>query len=491
MFNPTKLLITLDSEVSYTFKNKVSKKTFGKQEIDQRITSFINLNRETGNPIFHGKEVSGMLGANLFTWLRGFCQTQEQIKIEFTKRVIGLVQDLKTQFQGTVSFSGENVNFLDMELLKQANLSFKIIHQCLSSETTIELLEQKLGSISQRIPIDGVSYFDSANHHVVFTLENQKGLIFKLILNGNENALNGYMDNCSKAQKACLDHNLDLIVIPKTEKLAIIINGKRYLLLVAEKVNANTDEKAQLYKNTKVAPYLKEAVIQLVTFIYATSYNDLTPRNIFVLKKNKDDHRRRLAVIDLDQFWSYEIGLLGRHKNEEWGDSGLLNMVSLDLVDPVINEARKLLGSAFTQEMEQDAQLKKDERYQHEKGLQQFYEDKGIITGREVIKADLEKLFSDPEDFEIASILIDAINEQIAKNKAMPPQFIRRINFSKKALPNSLIPSQIQNKWESLFDTSSENGRCKLECMIDKLVKEKVIYRKIPGYLNYGLNLQA
>ncbi len=147
------LSISLGSKVDYTFGDK---NTFqAKKAIDSRIRSFPHLNRETGKPISHGKQVSEMLGKNLFKWLQheelplakkvlNFVKylflfkwlkkekplpADEKTKSAFTKRVIGLVKDLKSDplyKDSVVNFRGENIKYLDFKLLTEAKFSFKI-----------------------------------------------------------------------------------------------------------------------------------------------------------------------------------------------------------------------------------------------------------------------------------------------------------------------------------------------------------------------------
>src|ERR1700722_5468587 len=114
-----KLSIDLNAQLNYSFTNKKSNERLDKSEIDSHIKSFSNLNRETGNPICRGREVSGMIGENLFRWLRSWPEapTKDRIREEFTKRVIGFVQDLQQEnaFKNTVvNFSGSNAQFLDI-----------------------------------------------------------------------------------------------------------------------------------------------------------------------------------------------------------------------------------------------------------------------------------------------------------------------------------------------------------------------------------------
>ncbi len=160
-----KLCIKLDSVVDYSFKDNLNNKYYNKNEIDTRVSSFSHLNHETDNHISQGKDVSGMLGENLFKWLKKskykttevktkqiFSLTvllflkkiftftwlktifsknsiEAKIKIEFTRRVIGLINDLKGEKEfrdSIISFSGENTSYLNIEMLKCANIPFKI-----------------------------------------------------------------------------------------------------------------------------------------------------------------------------------------------------------------------------------------------------------------------------------------------------------------------------------------------------------------------------
>lgn len=140
-----KLSIYLGAEVNYSSRDKNTQTTLTKDEIDKRIQSFAHLNQETGNPISDGKCVSNMIGKPFFTWLNQETgkpffawlkettnDPEEKIRIEYTKRVIGLIKDLQSVGglkNAKISFSGENVKYLVIQMLAMALNSFKFTNK--------------------------------------------------------------------------------------------------------------------------------------------------------------------------------------------------------------------------------------------------------------------------------------------------------------------------------------------------------------------------
>ncbi len=124
-----KLSLTLNPEIGYSFQDKTEKTSFQKSSIDALVTQFHHLNAETYNPISHGSRVSEMVGGDLFKYLKE-SRPDANVKQEFTRRVIGLVRDLREQPQfkdSVVEFSGIYKEHLDVEMLSKAGFAYKIV----------------------------------------------------------------------------------------------------------------------------------------------------------------------------------------------------------------------------------------------------------------------------------------------------------------------------------------------------------------------------
>lgn len=197
-------------------------------------------------------------------------------------------------------------------------------------------------------------------------------------------------NNMVKAKEICLLNNLGLLIIPHAKKFNFITEDNRKCVVIAEEcMDINQEESAQKEFYTKYSKDLNETARQLAIFVARTGFNDVTPRNVPIINEVEGfQGPRRVALIDLEHMESSINGFIGDGN----GSCGLIGCVGEDQIDIVISEARKK-GITISDKNKQYRLQEIDS----DKKLKHYYENKGILTGKEPIQVDIDSLGLDLE----------------------------------------------------------------------------------------------
>lgn len=280
--------------------------------------------------------------------------------------------------------------------------SFKLIDPRQELEKGMNISEEIAVKIQTLVPKilktekdDKIEYLKDSK---VFKLKEYPNLVFKMDISStnshtfhNGKLLDGKaimenrFNNMVKAKEICLINNLGLLIIPHAKKFTFNTDDNRKCVVIAEEsMDINHSESAQKEFYYKYSKELNETARQLAIFIAKTGFNDVTPRNIPILNEVENfQGNRRVALIDLEHMENSVYGFTGSGN----GSCGLLGCVSEAQIDIVINEARKK-GITIS---DKDKQRRLQEIESHKK-LKQYYENKGIVTGKEPIQVDVDSL---------------------------------------------------------------------------------------------------
>lgn len=244
--------------------------------------------------------------------------------------------------------------------------------------TTLDKINDVISKILNGEQVENIERLKGSN---VFKHQEIPNLVFKW---GHPLSMEERFENMIKAKSICLINNLGLLIIPHARKFTLNINGKEWVFIAEESMDIISNESAQEEFYHKYSKELNETARQLAIFIAKTGFNDVTPRNIPIINEAEDFHGpRRVAMIDLEHMQNEIKGFTG----DANGSRGLLHCVSEEQIDIVIDEARKN-GIAISDE-DKKCRLR---GLESDKKLRQFYENKGIVTGKEPIQVDVDSL---------------------------------------------------------------------------------------------------
>ncbi len=263
-------------------------------------------------------------------------------------------------------------------------------------------IHQAIGKIQALMPKilkdeddDAVEYLKGSK---VFKLKDLPNYVFKMGVSSDnaktlhkgkfiddKEIMEDRYENMIKAKEVCLVNNLALLIIPHAKKFTLDINDGRKCVIIAEEcMDINHEESAQEEFYHVYSKELNETARQLAIFVAKTGFNDVSWRNIPLINEAKDyKGPRRVALIDLEHMESIVNGFNGDGN----GSCGLIRCVSEEQLDIVIEEARK-----HGININKDKKERRLEEIESYKKLQLYYEDKGIVTGKEPIQVDIDAL---------------------------------------------------------------------------------------------------
>ncbi|MFN4173938.1 MAG: hypothetical protein ACK4HV_02395, partial [Parachlamydiaceae bacterium] len=215
------------------------------------------------------------------------------------------------------------------------------------SEETAAKIQALLPNILNQNEDKEIEWLSRANN-LVFKLKQSPNLVFKMarptrfgskkLPSGGNEETHSRFKNMVKAKEVCIANKLGLLTIPHAKKMMVNAAGNEYALIVEESLDFVSHDSAQEELYHKYSAEINESVRELATFIAKTGFNDVTWRNIPLLKDaNESKSAKRIALIDLEHMNSAVNGFLG-----DWnGSKGLIACVSETQFDIVIEEARK------------------------------------------------------------------------------------------------------------------------------------------------------
>jgi len=207
--------------------------------------------------------------------------------------------------------------FLIVKAIYRSMHKFHVIDVRQKLNEGIEVSSETLKKIEKLIPkirtreknSELVWYQDS--HNFVFGLSSVPDLIFKIAVQEAEEKIKNRFKNMVQAQKVCLAHQLDQLVVPHAKVFELEAQGKKITILAEERLSFPQDESAQ-EKLYQTLPGLDKAIEQLTTFIAKTAYSDVTWRNLPVLNGDLSfQGPRRIGLIDLEETKGAAGGIFG------------------------------------------------------------------------------------------------------------------------------------------------------------------------------------
>jgi hypothetical protein len=253
--------------------------------------------------------------------------------------------------------------------------SFKIIDPKQKLEKGMDISASTAAKIQKLIPKIILGQDDEAiewlakGNNFVFKLKESPNIVYKMVPDGTMRmSEKGWMDseaiieerfaNMVKAKRVCLVHDLSLLIIPHAKKIDVEASGSRYTLIAEEALDFEPNESSQEKLYHRYSTELNETAHQLAVFIAKTGFNDVTWRNIPILKEREGfQGSRRVALIDLEHMSSCVNGFLGDCN----GSRGLIHCVSEAQIDIVIATATQQGVAISAQQAEQAKNLRLQE----------------------------------------------------------------------------------------------------------------------------------
>lgn len=275
-----------------------------------------------------------------------------------------------------------------------------------------DALQSKLAGIAEgTIPLQE-GEFHSLKEWKVFTHKEFPQYIIKMAKKDQGRDFDEMEERYSNsllARKVCEEKNLDLIVIPKTEKLTV---GEEVLFVVEERMDINHTETGQLDLYSKLSSELDKTVEQIAIFIGETGFFDVSPRNIPLINEAEGFlGTRRVAMIDLEHrdLTNVKLAFSGGfdfYHGYMMHCAGLVHCLFFEQhLEKIIEVAKR-----YKVDVKKDFRLGEVKSYRE---LQKYYEDKGIKTGKEPLQVDIDSLGLDSDVRTVAEAVVREINNQI------------------------------------------------------------------------------
>ncbi len=286
--------------------------------------------------------------------------------------------------------------------------SIKVLQEGIDiKDGTVSKVHSCMKNILKNEGKDGVRLFTCQNNHRVFSLDTVPGLVFKMkasksiLTPGRDDSMKARYQSMIDAKTVCRIYELGLLVIPRAKLFQVNFDGENYDIIAEEKVDIDAEESMQEKHYEDSADSLNEALRQLAVFIVHTGFSDVEWRNAPVLNDSLDDKgNHKIALIDIEEMEGVKTGLFGGGWRR-----GLVECVNEKQIDMVIAEAAK--HGVVSNKEAQEAKKRRLEELGSGKQLKQFYEKKGIVTGKESIKVDVNSLGLDlTEKAQIKSIFL-------------------------------------------------------------------------------------
>lgn len=292
-------------------------------------------------------------------------------------------------------------------------------------------------SANQQKLADSVTCYESGDNYSVFTVKEERGVIFKLDRNGfNANEPPKRYYNSLKVKELCEKNNFDRLIVPQSRvfNLGAGFANVEYPVIIEKMYDCNEEENYagehfDIYKEQ-----LQESLRQLTALTCIVGLADNEWRNLKVLLPKEGvskETKLSLVLVDLE--------LIGG----EWGCS---NPTMAGLFGHVYLKRRGLVGCLFHDEqfelVKQEAQkhIQWDEAYEkafkdavakrkaeiaEERAILQTYQTKGIKGSDPITLTGSDLGFSDKEGQE-ADIVLSEINLALANKKPQKSLMQRR-----------------------------------------------------------------
>lgn len=280
-----------------------------------------------------------------------------------------------------------------------------------------------------------------------------------------------YFKNMIKAEKACLMHQLDLLIIPRGK--IVEVNGHSFIVQKLTPVDSSEKTQEHLYKTLS---HLDETVRQLALFIIKTGFNGTHVRKMPIIDQAPEFvGNRRVALMDLELMDGPEEGIYGYNNY-----AGLLYFFYSEAqVDSVLREAERheIFYKTFaSKELKNEILACIEKR----KKRDQFHVDHGIVanplkpfTMTAFSELDLQEQGQYTSNGktetitlgEVAQKVIDTMNQQLAESSDQDSLYRRRnlsLDFRQEPLKSyaQICNSENTNlQWiERILEVLKEKG---------------------------------
>ncbi len=374
-----------------------------------------------------------------------------------------------------------------------AKILFRATHkfQAVSSEQTLQKgvvinediknsVASIMGHVLKRNSQQGVTYYNSQANHRVFSLDSAPGLVFKLKADkklcvvGRDDSMRARYQSMIFAERVCRIHNLGLLTIPRAKLFTVPFKKEKFDVIAEQKLNISSEKSIQDQK----------LIQQLIVFIAKTGFSDVEWRNIPLTNDGK------IALIDIEEMKRPEQGIFGQKKPAR---RGLVRCVDREHIDFVIKQARK--HGIYHKENAAAAKIARLRELDDDKVLKEFYREKNIISGNELLKVDLNCLGLDLQQTQRFFVK----NKSIHVTLAVATKFV--VDAINKAIQSmSDKPVALKQKRRMLLDINKDvfgqfdnfmlGNKSWLFCIVDALVAHGYLY-KIECHDDRGYIVQA
>ncbi len=289
-----------------------------------------------------------------------------------------------------------------------------------------------------------ITWFTSSHDNYVFTHQKFPNLILK---SANKlSSLQSRFDNMVRIKEACLNNNLDNLVVPDAQLFTLESNEGTFPFIAEKKldiVSTRDDINEQaLYTQRN---QLDDTVHQLAILILKTGLSDLEPRNTPALK----DNPRQLGLIDTEYLDNRKNGFLGAGNSR-----GLIGYAMTEKqIDDVLDMGKEFIQHPKTVKEKQLMRIEKLNT------VDNFYKKNNIRVGDKINPLDTHfdtsalKLHEETDHNEgfgeitkrsmqqVLDAIIERINRKISQynrssDPTAPRRFILQLNTDER-LPQS------------------------------------------------------
>lgn len=378
---------------------------------------------------------------------------------------------------------------------EQYNISEEQLQQGISiSEETISKIQTciKNENMLKCKEGDGVKFYQSQKGlQRVFALETDSELIFKMKARETYDIDKDYSikeryQKMIDAQTVIRTYQLGLLVIPNAKLFTVNVDDEEYDIIAERKVDINPHTSAQEKYFQDHAESLEKAIQQLATFICKTGYSDVKWGNISVLKNGDSENgNKKIVLFDVQKTLGAGIGLFG----DNMGSRGLVGCVTEKQGKMVAKIARE---NSIDTSLFSYAHGKRKQEIKEGLELEEYYRNKNIIFGNELLKVDENSMdFSEyPKKVEklkeMTKNVVKAINDHISASSSEEPIKKRRLVLINTNLPPFFSISGIEMVDDELSPNSPSlqtneqyyDATC-IGYVVKKLVELGHIYKRI------------
>ncbi len=358
------------------------------------------------------------------------------------------------------------------------------------SQSTREKIQGLIPKILNREDDPQIEWISKRNN-AIFSLVDQPDQVFKYNLKKADERY----ENMVKALRVCLIHRLGLLVIPHAKKFTVEHADQNYTFIAEERLKINPHGGVQEHLYHIYGKSLSESMDQMGTFIDLTDYSDPKWGNLPVIDDQPDfQGSRRIALLDIEEMDGASLGFFG---NPAARRKGLLGCVNEDQIEKVIEKAKKINPKLI--ERSKKDRLKDIASYHQ---LQQFYKEKDIVHGKELLRVDIDSLginLDEEQEIEIPQDNCEASapDKQKISLRKVTEDVIMEINELIKKTPDDESPKgkrhfilNTRHEPFSLYKNWQIQEESCLKHIINALVKEKHLF-KLDMETGFGFVIQA